>query len=430
MIVRFSLIICMSAVSIVFGFCNAGETRSEKSDSKQSNGQLAPVEANSPSGIVNASHNFSGQSLAANSVSDDGFSKDNLSYSLAETHPTKIQSVSGISKDSHYLIDNLPRGYVKDGSVDYTSFLQEAIDSHKNLVFPGFPLLVNDSGLKIKSDKVLTFLKGSVLTLKPSAKKSYAILDLVNAKNVLIYNPVIIGDRSGHLGIEGEWGMGISIKASSDIKIYNPIISECWGDGIYIGQSDGRGCDNIQIRGAQLRKNRRDGISIISVDGLLLENTYAGYNDGTKPMTGINFEPNNPDCELKNIRVINPVTERNGSRGIQIVNRRMLGLKDKESDISIINHRDEGSPSNAFKLACNPTDEIIGKMYGIVKIENPTWVNSKKDIPIDVSSNQINYKLTIYSPAIINTAGNSLSNPEIFSLLMKQKHRVNLSIVN
>ncbi|MBC7746059.1 MAG: right-handed parallel beta-helix repeat-containing protein, partial [Flavobacterium sp.] len=320
---------------------------------------------------------------------------------------------------------------VKDASIDYTGYIQEAIFKYDNLVFPSFPLLINDKGLKIGSNKTLTFLKGSELRLKASSKKSYAILDLKGVSNIEIYNPVIIGDRYKHLGDEGEWGMGISIKGSKNVKIFGAKIKDCWGDGIYIGQVDDRiTCQNIYIKDAYLSKNRRDGISIISVDGLILDNVYAGYSDGTKPMTGINFEPNNAYCELKNIKVLNPRTENNGERGIQVVNRTMLEENDKNTDIVIVNHSDIGSPKNAFKLACNPTDDVRGKMYGFVSIINPNWVrSSKNDIPMDVSTNQANFKITISSPKVTFMNGKVLPYNEIFDLFMKQSSRAPLKIV-
>src|ERR1700740_1030002 len=63
---------------------------------------------------------------------------------------------------SAYNVQNaLPSGYVTDGSVDYTSFIQNAVSQHSSVVFPGFPIMVNDAGINIGSNKTLTFLNGS-----------------------------------------------------------------------------------------------------------------------------------------------------------------------------------------------------------------------------------------------------------------------------
>jgi hypothetical protein len=214
-------------------------------------------------------------------------------------------SADGITSSSYYLVNSLPFGYVKDGSRDYTSYVQAAINKYSNIVFPGFPILVNDGGITIGSNKTITFAEGSEIRLKGTSSSSYNILNIYGATNVTLYNPVIVGDRNSHIGTSGEYGMGIGIRGSTDVTIYSPKVTNCWGDGIYIGQiNNSVNCKNIVIKDAYLKKNRRDGISIISVDGLLLDNIYAGYTDGTAPFCGINFEANNSKCEFKNIRKI------------------------------------------------------------------------------------------------------------------------------
>ena len=337
----------------------------------------------------------------------------------------------GITSNSYYLVNALPKGYVKDGSKDYTSYIQAAVTKYSNIVFPGFPILVNNNGIDIGSNKTITFLSGSEIRLKGSSKGTYNILNMSNVSNVTLYNPVIVGDRNAHSGKGDEWGMGIGMCGASNITIYSPKVSNCWGDGIYIGQSGGIGyCKNIVINGGTMKKNRRDGISIISVDGLVLDNIYAGYSDGTKPMTGINFEPNNISCELKDIQVNNPRTVNNGERGIQIVNRRMVGGNIKNTDITIVNHIDNGSKKNAFKFYCNPGSEKSGKVYGKIKIINPKWIKSSfRNIPMDISTNQENYKVTIASPKVIFLDGRLLSWSETYALLMNQSSRAPLEVI-
>ena len=50
-------------------------------------------------------------------------------------------------------------------------------------------------------------------------------------------------DRSsvsgGHTGNTGEWGHGIAVFGSTNVTIENVDISQCWGDGIYLGFYDG-----------------------------------------------------------------------------------------------------------------------------------------------------------------------------------------------
>jgi hypothetical protein len=47
---------------------------------------------------------------------------------------SEMLAASGITSSSYYLINSLPAGYVKDGSVDYTSYVQAAVTNYSNIV--------------------------------------------------------------------------------------------------------------------------------------------------------------------------------------------------------------------------------------------------------------------------------------------------------
>ena len=103
--------------------------------------------------------------------------------------------------------------------------------------------------------------------MKSSDKIGYEIVKIENARNVIIYGLRVEGDRYWRLNPgneKGEWGMGLVIKSSENVKIYNPIITKCWGDGIYIGRGDiEKPNKNVLIFQAIIDDNRRNGISII-----------------------------------------------------------------------------------------------------------------------------------------------------------------------
>jgi hypothetical protein len=349
---------------------------------------------------------------------------------LQESVPTTTVAADGIIATSYYLENSLPSGYVKDGSKDYTSYIQAAVTKYPNIVFPGFPILVNDTGFKVGSNKVITFLPGSEIRLKGTSHDTYTIMNVYEATNVTLYNPVVIGDRDSHIGTSGEHGIGIGIRGSSNVTVYSAKVTNCWGDGIYIGQGGGKNCKDIIIKDAYLRKNRRDGISIIGVDGLLLDNLYAGYSDGTTPMSGINFEPNDTSNEIKNVIINNPKTEYNGSNGIQIGTRNMLGTVNKQSDITIINHIDIGSPRYALKMMCNSETGATAKMTGFVKIVNPNWQKTLTNRPLYLSSNQPGLKTSVSSAEVMNTSGSILSTTATYTLLMKEARGGVLTVTN
>ena len=357
-----------------------------------------------------------------------------LSYCIENSSPHSSASFNDLVASAKYFCpakkaiifnieDNLPIGFVKNGTVDYTRYIQDALNNYNNLLFPGFPLLINDNGLKIGSNKTITFLKGSKLILKPSYNGNYDMLSLRDVRNVKIIDPVIVGDRFSHLGTKGEWGMGIGIYGCTNITIVNARVSKCWGDGIYLGVQNGLINRHITLIKPSCINNRRDGFSIIAVDGLIMESPYAGYSNGTLPMSGINFEPDSPENEIQNVVITNPFTEHNKGQGIQIGFDNLYGKSNKKVDVKIIKHIDFKS-SIGFKITCNTTvrkkNEII---EGRVELINPHW---KKNYvrPISTGLYGKDLFLLITKPKVQDVNGQEL-NPEAVNKLLTFKKNIN-----
>lgn len=282
-----------------------------------------------------------------------------------------------VSHDSTFfdLTTILPLNYVKDGSDDYTEYLQRGIDSHSKIIFPNFPLLINERGLKLKSNSVLHFPSESLLVLKPNKLASYQILLIKDKKNVTLFDVKIKGDRDKHIGEKGEWGMGVSILGSKNISLINPQISHCWGDAIYIGSSNNTSSEKISIKNAKLDYNRRNGISIISCNDLELIDPIISNTDGTLPMSGIDIEPNHNTDIIDNISIINPVTFNNSKDGILIVLTRLpVMVGKKKVNVKIENHIDDSSFApvrlgSGFRKDGNALE-------GSIKFINSTWINN------------------------------------------------------
>ena len=328
----------------------------------------------------------------------------------------------GIASKSVLLTDYLPANYVKDGSVDYTSFIQFVIIQHKNIVFPNFPILINDNGLKIPSERTLTFLEGSELRMKPSSKPEYSMLSIRSVTNVMLVNPVLIGDRYKHLGTKGEWGMGISIYGGSNITVLNPKAREMWGDGIYIGVEHNVIPRNITIKNAVVEYNRRDGITITAVDGLKLESPYAAFSNGTKPMAGIVFEPDNNKEEIKNVTITNPRTHGNAGTGMFVDFGNLMGGGQKKVDVTIINHVDVGSLRGV--MVQSRVSDGNSTIQGDLKFINPSW-SKNAETAIYTSLFGVNdVHLTIENPLIRNKSNYLLAKKETITYL-KSHGRIN-----
>ncbi|HEY1025862.1 MAG TPA: hypothetical protein VGE26_11900 [Sphingobacteriaceae bacterium] len=338
-----------------------------------------------------------------------------------EWRPSPAENFLASTEKSFDVESILPDGYVKDGSVDYTAHIQEAIFKHPNLKFPPFPIKINDKGLKIGSNQTITFPEGSELRLEPTTEGKYAVLEIRNAENVKIFNPVIIGDRDNHLGSTGEWGMGIRIVSSKNIEIYNPKVSKCWGDGLYIaGHPDHGPSRNVKIVNAYCRDNRRNGISVISVDGLKLISPYSGYNDGIDPKSGIDIEPNRPTDQIRNIEVVNPQTEYNPGTGISIGINKLYGSGNQQINIEVQQHIDYGS-MNAFLISCaNKYSRMGERVSGTINITDPVWkYNANAALSVFKFREPALY-LNVTDPKVTDIAGKNLSK-EAFKQTVEAK---------
>lgn len=294
--------------------------------------------------------------------------------SATELAPYQVKA-NNAKVGAYDLTQSLPQGYVTDGSVDYTAYLQQGINNNLKVIFPDFPVLVNVKGLSLIGNSTVVFAKKSKIVLQSNESGNYQILRIFNIQNVTIYFPVIQGDRKNHLGNKGEWGMGIFIGGASNIEIVNPKISECWGDGIYIGKNIDIS-RNIKIDYAVLDDNRRNGISIVSVDGLTLVHPLVCNTNGTEPMAGIDVEPNGGSDSFNNILIDNPITFNSSNYGIVISFWGLLGKVDKEANMIIKNHVDDHS-SYAFLYHSFRNNNENNSLVGHIQVINPVWKNNK-----------------------------------------------------
>lgn len=231
----------------------------------------------------------------------------NIFAQFSETRVLVLSpDVINLTNTSAYInvFNFLPKNHVKDGSEEYTKYIQNAINKHSKLRFPNFSLLIR--GLQLKSNSILFFDSNSLLKIKPTKSSFYSGLFLNGLKNVKIYNLKVQGDRLNHLGKGGEHGFGVEIRNSSNVLIKNFAISECWGDGIIIDDRPeiNKCTDNITLINGVLDYNRRDGISIISGDGINISKLSIFNTMGTNPMCGIMIEqPNHSANTLGEINI-------------------------------------------------------------------------------------------------------------------------------
>lgn len=281
----------------------------------------------------------------------------------------------------------LPVNFVRDGSVDYTEFLQKCLDVNKKVLVPDFPVLVNDNGLNVRSNQTIFFPENSKLILKPSDKQNYEILNVRNVKNVRILNANIVGDRDNHIGIGGEWGMGIGIRGSQNVTVKNANISDCWGDGIYVGRLE-KLAKNIRIENCFINNVRRNGLSVISGVNLKVTDCVFANTNGTDPQCGVDIEPNNTQDVLRKIKFDNNIFFNNKHSGL-LIYLNESPKKNKRHKVSIqINNSYDDNSLNPFRISgFSLGDKTEYKpMKGQIELKNFT---SKDNKPGVVNKNEL-----------------------------------------
>ncbi len=310
-----------------------------------------------------------------------------------------------IGANAFYIESALPAGYVKDGTVNYTTYIQGALNKYSEVIFPAFPLQINDNGLIVKSNKVLTFLEGGKLVLKPTSNNNYRMLQIEDQTNVVLNNVVLVGDRTRHLGTGNRYGHGIAIYGSENIVINNPQIYDTWGDGIYVGRTDDHlSSKNVTIVGAFVMNPNRNGMSITAGEYIRVEKSYFGYAG----LTGFDVEGNDSGPgETKNITLTDITTERSTYNGLTLALSRIYESRDKSlGEIKIVNHHDIGAKNYCFKFTIGLPDTTgMGTIAGVVNVVNPVWENPGSGRPNYNKVYPTLVKTNIYQPKVkINNA--------------------------
>ncbi|WP_286713805.1 right-handed parallel beta-helix repeat-containing protein [Acinetobacter sp. UBA2581] len=271
---------------------------------------------------------------------------------------------------------------------DITTYLNQQLKLKSEVRIPAGSYKI-DAGKSIvlPSNSSLILSPNTNLNVIPNKLGSYRVFKIKNVKNVKISGGKVIGDKYTHLGKTGEWGMGVEIRDSQNISISDMSIDKMWGDAIYVGTDGKNSTYNIKLNNIVMNDNRRQGLTIISVDTLNVRNLKATNTSGAKPSGGIDIEPNNGTGVIRNISLENIVTSNNAGPGIQIGLSRYDNTK-KPVSIKINNHTDIGSQYGLLlgAISAVPSGKIEMKSINYSKSKNAScfnsWTNKKFNIDI------------------------------------------------
>jgi polygalacturonase len=227
---------------------------------------------------------------------------------------------------SPLIVNVKDKGAKGDGRTDDTAAIQAAIDqvggTGGTVLVPGGTYMIEGvdkkQRLSLKSDMTLRLDKNAVLKVIPNDSRKYSILSISDASNVTVVGGALEGDRTEHQGKAGEGGMGIRInRGAKDVTVSGVTSRKMWGDGFYV-----EGANNMKFCAVTADNNRRQGLSIVEADGVLVTDSVFQNTHGTRPSAGIDLEPDQPEQKIVNIRIQNSKFLNNAGPGIEIAGKK------------------------------------------------------------------------------------------------------------
>lgn len=233
-----------------------------------------------------------------------------------------------------------PPGYVDASAYgwnasDATTALQNAINNSGGLnVY--VPKMASDwiiGPVTLRSNQTVLFQSGVVVTAKagafPSDTAPHRDLSLLtaplDATNVTLsgYGATLRMHPDEYDYTLSATHHAVRIWRGSHITVEGLTIQDTGGDGIYVGggssaSDQNQYSSNVLIKDVHLNRAYRNGISLISADGVTIDNAVISNTNGAapRPRLGIDLEPNYTGQRLRNITIQNSIFNGNLGGGI------------------------------------------------------------------------------------------------------------------
>jgi hypothetical protein len=208
--------------------------------------------------------------------------------------------------------------------------------------------------LHLVSDQELFLEPGVVITAQRGAYRSGgdSVLNADNVTNLVIRGygatvrmqkeDYIVGKVLKDLGWnrwygqyeKAEWRMALAIRGCVNVQVEGLTLRDSGGDGVYVaGGGKLAYSKDIHLKDVVCENNYRQGISVISVDGLLVENCSFNNTWGTPPSSGVDLEPDSLHELMKDVVFRNCGFNDNYGDGIEVF---LANLKSNPPPVSIL----------------------------------------------------------------------------------------------
>ena len=167
------------------------------------------------------------------------------------------------------------------------------------------------------SNKTFIFNPGVRLVAKPGGfPTDVSLLKFARGLNLKFsgYGATFIMQKSEYTNPIEEQRHSLRIENSKGIIIEGLTFKDSGGDGIYLGGEDilsnAPYCENVLIKDCVMDNNKRQGMSVISAQNLLVSNCLFKNTSGHLPEDGLDLEPYLPyqrivNCNFRKCRFVN-----------------------------------------------------------------------------------------------------------------------------
>lgn len=231
------------------------------------------------------------------------------------------------------------------------TFLVDGVNQDPNDVDENGVPNYHYGNIDIPSDFEVQLHPQAVIQIKTNDKWGYAAFCVRYADNVYIHGGTINGDRMTHNYNPAtnpypthEWGCGIKVHASSNVRIEDMAFDNMTGDGIETA-TDGTAVtpnepdvQHLTIKNCNFYRARRNNISIVSGVHVLIEGCHIaeagktiGGIAGVLPGAGIDLEANGSTNAAEKVQAVTIRKchfEKNNNRGIENYNGNDIVIED------------------------------------------------------------------------------------------------------
>lgn len=239
-------------------------------------------------------------------------------------------------------------GLIGDGTDETEKFqamLNAAIGKQLKILRPQSKYKIGP--VDIPSNLDVFFEDSSVFEITPGLPEGKKWIDFKEKRDIVFRGKNILFQMLKEEYTAGEHRHCFNFEGAENIELRGVIARGSGGDGFHVGKSVAKTevtNKNIRMYDCVADDNKRQGMSVTTVEGLHVEKSVFKNTNGIAPRCGLDIEPNDSIDKLKNVRFVDCDFNDNAGRGVDI----MLKHLDATSDFVDIEFENCRTNGNAY----------------------------------------------------------------------------------